>query len=777
MERNSFHTPLLPGVANSSLDLAGPTIPINHVPIAPQEAFWATYWLVLRKRKWSIVCMAAIVVIIATIVSLRMRPVYQAAGRIAINRSSTDALLGFKDPSENYEGPAMDINTQVKILQSNTIALMTAKALHLDGSTVGNGPAPGPASSSADPARKTSVAEEFRHNLTVSPVPDTRLIEVAYSSHDPQFAARAVNTLLSIYVEQNIKTKFDSTTEASDWLSTQLNELRLKVETSQEKILQYQRENGFLVVDDKQNIVTSKLDDLNRELSAAEAERIHKQSRYEFSLSANTGAQTGADPNNLLEKLLAQEAELKLQYAKLSTEYGPNYFSVQELDSQIKQTEASIQAERNRQLTHGESEYKAALEHEKMLRAAFETQKLEANRLNEKAVGYNILKRDYETNRQLYEELLKKMKEASVTAALKSSNLQIVDSAWVPTHPISPNIPRNIGLGLLLGIIGGVGLAFVLEGFDNTVSTPEQIELISALPSLGMIPLNRYRHSKNGRGKLTIAGQPSDSDLVTIERPQSEVAESFRALRTSVLLSCAGAPPKVILITSPLPREGKTTTCLNFAIVLAQKGGRILLIDADLRLAGIHHALGLPRSPGLSGVLAGSDTLENAIVPSLQLPNLFVLPAGPRPPDPAELLSSTRMKDLLETCRQQFDHVVIDTPPVLSVTDPVALSVEADVVVLMVRSGQSTKNSIRRAQDLLAQVNARVLGIAVNAVDLQSPDLYYYYGGYASKHGSRYYTDGSSRAAAANYTDGSSRAAAANSTDESSRAAAAKSSG
>jgi len=697
------------------------------------------------------VCTAAVVVTIATIISLRMRPVYQAAGRIAVNRSNSDALLGFKDPStamsEEYEESALDINTHVKILQGETIALMTAKALSMESSGTGNGPAQRP-SSSSDPAGDTLALETFRGNLVVSPIPDTRLIEVKYSSDNPQFASRAVNTLLSIYVEQNIKTKFDSTSQASDWLSTQLNDLRLRVETSQEKVLQYQRENGLLGVDDKQNIVTSKLDELNRELSAAEAERILKQSRYEFSLSGNGGQQTGADANRLLERLLGQEADLKLQYAKVSSQFGPSYPTVQELGDQLSQVQESIQRESKRLLTDSESEYRAALEHEKMLRAAFETQKLEANHLNEKAVRYNILKRDYESNRQLYEELLQKMKQAGVTAALKSSNLHIVDSARVPIHPISPNIPRNIELSLLLGLLGGIGVAFIVEGLDNTVRTPEQGEVISALPSLGVIPLSPRRHvNGNSRKALTsISRERSNPELVAFDRPQSEMAESFRALRTSVLLSCPGAPPKVILITSPLPREGKTTTCLNFASVLAQKGGRILLLDADMRLPGIHHSLGLQRSTGLSSVLAGSDTLGNAIVPSPQLENLFVLPAGPKPPHPAELLSSVRMKELLETCRNQFDHVVIDTPPVLSVTDSVALSVEADAVVLVVRSGQTTKNAIRRTRDILLQVNANILGIAVNAVNMRSPDLYYYY--YASKHGGRYYTDGSKRAVA-----------------------------
>jgi capsular exopolysaccharide synthesis family protein len=297
-------------------------------------------------------------------------------------------------------------------------------------------------------------------------------------------------------------------------------------------------------------------------------------------------------------------------------------------------------------------------------------------------------------------------------------------------------------------LFGGVGLAFVLESLDNTVRTPEEAQIISALPSLGIIPLNTQliANGKNGHSRLSLSSRsserPDSPELISFERPRSEVAESYRALRTSILLSSPGSPPKVIMVTSALPQEGKTTTSINAAIVLAQRGGRVLLVDADLRRPGVHRALGLRNTTGLSTMMTGGDACEDAIM-STEIVNLFVLTAGPPPPQPAELLGSTLMKDYLARLRQQFDHIVIDTPPALSVTDAVLLSIEADSVIIVLRSGQTTKAALRRVRDLLSHVNARITGIVVNAFDLHSGSSYYYH--YDAKYYGRYYDDNSPR--------------------------------
>jgi capsular exopolysaccharide synthesis family protein len=541
--------------------------------------------------------------------------------------------------------------------------------------------------------------------------------------------------------------------QASDWLSKQLVDLQMKVETSQEALVKYQKKHEILGIDEKQNIITAKLDELNKELTSAESARMEKESIYRLvqsgdqdtaaaaATSADTGSGSASATSSLLQKLREQEADLKIQVAQLSTQFGPSYPKVAQLNSQLKEVDAQIQIEIKKVASRVRGDFMASQQRENMLRAALEKQKQEANQLNESAIEYSQLKRDVETYRTLYEGLMEKLKEAGVTAGLRSNNIRTVDRARVPTAPAEPNIPRNLAFALALGLTTGIGLAFLLEGIDNTVRTPEQAQAISALPSLGMIPLGSKSGMESTRRRLSVTSSSKEAvELVTQSHPQSQMAESYRALRTSLLLTSLGAPPKVILVTSALPQEGKTTTSINCAIVLAQKGSRVLLIDADLRRPSIHKTLGMGPRTGLSNVLTGSATLSQAVVRSGILPTLFVLPAGTPPPNPAELLASTNMKDVLGELREQYDHIVVDTPPTLSVTDAVVTSTRADAVVLVIRSGQTTKQALRRARDILMQVNARVSGVLLNAVDLRSPDYYYYYE-YQGKYGHRYYRE------------------------------------
>jgi len=717
---------------------------------------------ILRKRKWVIlVCLATILSVVA-IASLKMTPVYEAGGTIEINKP--DATLNFQNSatfSLDYYDPT-ELETELKILQSDLLAVQVIRELNLDRRPEFAGQAP-PAPSldlapdplQTDPSRASALIGGLKGGLRVALVPNTRIIEVYYRSPDPQMAANVVNTLMQTYVENNFKARFESTMQASDWLSKQLVDLQMKVETSQEKLVRYQKEHEILGIDEKQNITMTKLDELNKQLTSAESERMDKEASYRLVESGDadsiiSGAERLEDSGSnsqsssqLLETLRSKQAEIKIQAADLSTQFGPSYPKLTQLNNQLKEVDAQIQGEMKKIVSKVRGQYTTALQRENMLGDAFERQKQEANKLNESAITYTLLKRDVETNRQLYEGLLEKLKQAGVSAGLKSNNFRIVDSARPPTAPIEPNVPRNLLFAFVLGLTSGVGLAFLLEGLDNTVRTTEQAQMISGLASLGMIPLG----SKSAREgptpkRLVIAASKEAVELVTQVRPQSQMAESYRALRTSLLLSNLGAPPKVIMVTSALPQEGKTTTSINVAVVLAQKGVRVLLIDADLRRPSIHKTLGMAPHIGLSNVLTGSTTIELAITHTSILPNLDVLTAGTPPPNPAELLASANMRDLLAQLREQYDHLVIDTPPSLSVTDGVVLSPRADAVVLVIRSGQTTKQALRRARDILAQVNAKVVGVLLNAVDLRSPDYYYYYE-YKGKY-ARYYHEGDS---------------------------------
>ncbi len=730
-------------------------------PGAPNEdSLLREYVRVLIKSKWVVIASVVLVVGVVTISTLRSTPIYEAVGSIAINKMDP-VTLNLKDASSSvdYYDPT-DLDTEVRILKSDLLALQVIRELNLDKQPEFGGKSKSSSSSlelttdamQPDSARTSAVLASFKGSLQVALVPNTRIIEIRYRSADKNLAARIVNTLANTYVEQNFKTRFESTMQASDWLSKQLVDLQIKVETSQEKLVKYQKEHEILGIDDKQNIITAKLDELNRELTSAESVRMEKESIYHLVQSGDSdsiaaaanvdGAARGSSANSaLLEKLREQQSDLKIQVAQLNTQFGPSYPKLAQLNSQLKEVGTEIQTEMRKVAARLRGDYLAAVQRETMLHSALEKQKQEANKLNESAIEYSLLKRDVDANRTLSEGLLERLKEAGVTAGLRSNNFRIVDVARVPTTPAGPNLPRNLVFALALGLSTGIGLAFLLESMDNTVRTPEQAQTISALPSLGMIPLgSRSAREIGGREKLALASSKEAVELVTKSRPRSQMAESYRALRTSLLLTFAGGPPKVILITSALPEEGKTTTSVNSAIVLAQKGTRVLLIDADLRRPSIHKTLGMGPQLGLSNVLTGTATLQQVIIPSTILPELFILPAGTPPPNPAELLASTKMKDVLEELRKQYDHIVIDSPPTLSVTDAVVISTSADAVVLVIRSGHTTKPALRRARDILLQVNARVCGVLVNAVDLNSPDYYYHYE-YQGKYGHGYYQE------------------------------------
>jgi succinoglycan biosynthesis transport protein ExoP len=727
--------------------------PGHHPQMAPEPAL-ADYWRILLKRKWTIAATTMIVLTLAAIYTLRITPTYDATARLSVNRENPDPFgvnqKDFSSDAEDFDY-TVQMDTQVRILQGDSLAMHVIRALHLEsnprfaGSLAAPASAPGLQAPALSNEQEQALINKLRGGLTVTPVPNTRLIDVRVTSPDPQLAAAIANAYSSGFVELNRRTKFESTQQASEWLSTQLADLEIKVETSQQKLVQYQKEHGIIGTDEKTNIITAKLDDLNKELTSAEADRIIKQSAYQQAVSANAASSASATQSPLVAKLRTEELDLQDQLAQLTSQFGPQYPKVQEVTSRLQQVRAALDREVKNSGSRAESEYQAALQRERMLRSQLDGQKQEANQLNQSAIEYNLLKREADSNRQLYDGLLQKLKEAGVSAGLKSSNIRQVDVARVPLAPARPNIPRNLMIALMVGFAGGITLAFLLEVLDNTVRTPEQVESIAGLPALGIVPLNHRDLNLLAKGseQQSLTGKgPSKSKvgMIAHTRPKSGIAESYRALRTSILLSSLGAPPKIILITSALPQEGKTTTSVNTAIVLAQKGGKVLLVDCDMRRPGVHSILGFGNRSGLSTMLAGDESSGDPVVMSRQLPNLWVLPSGPPPPQPSELLASEPMQALLEQWAQEYDHIILDTPPTLSVTDAVLLSVKADAVVLVIRSGQTTKDALRRARDLLLHVNAKVMGVVVNAVDLSAPDLNYQYY-YGSKYGGRYYDE------------------------------------
>jgi succinoglycan biosynthesis transport protein ExoP len=728
--------------------------------LAPNIRDWSTFtdqresddislselWRVLHRRRWIIVAAVVLSLGLAISYCVVVKPRYTATASIAIDPDKTDSLnlqdLGITMPGGTDSQTKLE--TEVRILQSDTLALDVIKKLGLvdeplffvsrDGKNLDN------------PKIRSSLLKNWQSSLTVKSVPKTNLIEISFRSKSADISSKAVNALLDCYIERNFRVKYQATMQASDWLTSQLNDIKAKSQESEQKLADYQKKSGILIWgnsdDSGDNIITDKLEELDKALTAAQADRIVKEARYRVALTGNPEALADIVPGSSIQVLRAQQADLNNQYAQATAKYGAAYPRVRQLSVQLQQVQRSLTAEVKNVTDRLRDDYESAKRAETMLNAQMNAQKAEAFKLNEGAVQLEILKREAESNRDLYEGLLKKLKEAGVVAGLKSTNVNVVDYADIPVGPSDPKIPLILALGLGGGLFLGLVGAFAIENLDNTLTSSEDAELYSGLPALVAIPRLNVRSSRRLKGASTEIG-PADIDRIALNRPRSHAAEAFRALRTALLLSRSGARPKTIVVTSTFPGEGKSTTSLNAAIVLAQNDSRVLLIDADLRRSSLHAKLGVGGQSGLSAVLAGAANLEDAIVPVEQLPNLHLLPGGAVPPYPAELLASATMENVLKRCSEQYDYVIIDTPPVLTVTDAVILASEVDCTLLVMRSGQTGKQALRRTRDLLWRANAKIAGLVVNAVDVDSPDHYYYHYGRSryGKYYSKYYED------------------------------------
>jgi len=722
-----------------------PPARLPHIDLSPREPHLYDYLLILRKHQWLILSFLLLVVTIVSIATFRTRPVYVATAKIELDRENPN-VLPFQG-ADSYDLMMEDenyIETQAKILTSETLALQTIRnsgvATHPDFASE-NGPSEAIATGSLANQKRPPEISAFLGSLAVKRIPNSNLMEVSFESTDPQLAARIVNAHLENYIEQNYRSKYEATTQASRWLAGQLDELKVKVERSENARIEYERQNQIWTVDDKQTMTTQRLGDLNKELTDAQSDRIKKQALYEFAKSGELEAVPQLRDNAVLQELQRRRSDLSIQYTDAVNQYGPNFPKVQRIQAQIKDVDEQISHQSKSVIVELENDYRAALQLEELRTKALDQQKADTNVMSEKMVQYNILRREAEANKALYEGLLTKLKEAGISAGLRSSNIHIVDPAMIPSYPSRPAKARNIALAFLVGLIGGIGLALLREYLDNTVKTPDDIETLARLPSLAVVPAFGDGAISNRRAGLLRGASTNGNDkrieLVAQHLPKSQVSEAFRALRTALLLSQPDRPPQVILVTSALPREGKTTAAANLAVTLAQLGDKTVILDADLRKPGITRLLnlGTGKYAGLSSYLAGVSTLDLVTVPHPAIPNLAAIPTGPLPPNPADLLSSHRLTDAIAELRTKYKFIVIDSPPIMAATDAVILSVQADGVLLVVRSGETPKEAFTRTRDLLISVKSHLLGVVLNAVDASAPDYYYSYRYYPYSYG------------------------------------------
>ena len=698
--------------------------------MAGDDISLATYWNVLLKRRWTVVTATLVLTTLAVIASYRMTPIYRATARVEVE-ADTPLIQSLSDLYQKAEADDAFLQTQIQVLKSDNLAWRTIQELRL-----AENPAflRQPLTPAADrERRKLGLIDAFRVRVNVQLVPRTRMLLVGFESSDPRLAAEVASALVNNYVDYNFREKYDATRQASGWMEQQLDELKAKVEKSQQALVGYERQNQIVNTSDKQNVLEQMLSDVSRDLTNAESERIQKESLYRQVL-ANRAQVAALAHSELLQKLEEKAADLRGQYTEVTAQYGPKFPRAVRLQQQLGEYQSQITREQNRVIERVRTDYNAAVSRESLATQAFARQKEELGRLNQLLVQHNILQREFESNQQLYQSLLQRLKDATVSAGLRSTNIHVVDSALPPTTPIRPRRPLNIALGLLGGLVLGVICAFAQEGLDRSIHSADQVESLLLAPALAVIPLDRSSRPA-ARGLMSRlqnrrpARRQSEVALTVVHRPKSVLAESYRALRTAVLLSSAPAAPKTLLVTSAHMGEGKSVTALNLAQAMAQRKGPVLIMDCDLRKGSVARALDLNVEKGVSSVLTGTDVLDEALQQCPEQANLWVLPCGPVPPNPAELLGSDSMAELWKQLRSRYEHIIIDSPPVLLVTDATILSNLADGVILVAESGKTPRAALLRTRRILDDAGARILGVALNKLD-QRHSGYYDYGYY-----------------------------------------------
>ena len=725
-----------------------------------EAAHLLDYWRILRKRRWTVLSIFFLIFTLVFIGTLKQKPVYRAKALLEIEKEnphllSVQELFELDTVSDSY------LETQYRVLRSDTLALRVIQPLALydlpefnpqavrnsDSRQLASPDSSLPTISPAqnDPAVMQVVLARFRDKMSVEPVKLSRLVEISFESNDPVLAARVVNTLAAEHIEQSLEVRWKATQKASEWLSQQLQEIKGRLEKSENDLQTYAHRHGLLFLEsDKnspENIVNERLRQLQEELTRAQAARYEKESLHRLVEAGDYASLPGAADSKLVQDLVIRLADLQREMALLATNFTPQYPRIKQLHNQIDEIESILSRERTRVAQRISNEYFAAVKRETLVRQAFQQQEQQANFVAGRAVQYNILRREVETNQQLYQGLLQRLKEAGVSAGLKASNIRVVDPAEPPRKPARPNLLLNLAMAAVLGLGLGVGAALFQEYLDNSLKSPEDVERFLGLPALALIPavesLNGRQHripahssswtslpSASTEAKPSLA-TPAWYRIDANSKQYSALAEAFRSLRTSVLLSSANRPPRTLLVSSSQPGEGKTTISINLSISLAQLGQRVLLIDGDMRRPCVRKALELPSGLGLVSFLTGQQDWRAAICPA-GVPHLDALVCGPLPPNPAELLSCDRMRTLLREASQEYQFVLVDSPPLLNVADSRILASLVDGVVLVVRGGATPRELAMRAHAYARDVGAHLIGVVLNNLDLWIADDYYY---------------------------------------------------
>ncbi|NVM20672.1 MAG: polysaccharide biosynthesis tyrosine autokinase [Desulfobacterales bacterium] len=722
------------------------------------------YLRVIIKRKWTVAVVFAVVVITVTIHAFTATPIYEATTRLIIDKENPNVVSIQEVMAVDTSGSDY-YQTQYRIMESRAVAREVIKRLHLNESEEFF-PKPKNSFMSAlkhslldavsfwmdsiasllktenkgtpealeEHGPSSALVSRFVGRISVKPIRSSRLVDVSFQAKDPALAAKIADTIAHAYVDQNLDTRLTAVKNAVKWLHNRIEEERKRVENSEQALLRYKELHHIITEfsSDTEKITAQKLAQLNAKVVEAGSKRVEAETRYKQAMAMEaTPDMLDSIPevlnNELIRQIKAMEVELYKRMSELSKKYGRKHPRMVAANSELKTIQKRKTQEVNRVINSLKNEYRVALAREESLKAALAAQKEESLELNQKAIQHGALKREAESARHMYELLIRRFKETTLTEDMRTGNIRVIDRAEAPKEPVKPNKRLNILLAVIFSLFAGTGLAFFFEYLDNTIKSPEDIKRHLNIPYLGLVPAIAVESNGNYGGEIK-------PNLVTLHSPKSVASEAYRGIRTGILFSSAETEPRVILVSSVGPQEGKSITATNLAITMAQSGSRVILLDCDMRRPDIHKAFELSRKKGMSNILVGGCTIKDAVAHT-RVTRLDAIPCGPIPPNPSELLGSARMAKLLEVLQKHYRRVIIDSPPITAVTDAAVLAKSVDGVVLVVRAGETPTQIVQNGLSHLQSFNARILGAVLNGVNIGRDSYYYYY--YYGENGKR----------------------------------------
>jgi len=691
---------------------------------------WLDVLYTIRKHWRMSALFAAVLMVTMLIVTFSLKPIYEPVARIEVDPPGEQFSLDGGSSGSDAEY----LETQAQNLKSDKLAIDVIHRLHLDQEPTEDdskyaASKPGDLSGYQLTPGEYSALHWFRGNLAVKRDTSSRLISVSFSSQDPRLAAQVTNAVVDTFIDDTYKDRHDEIMKSSEWLARQLDDIRARMVESNRALAEFQKSISVADIDANKSTFTEQMDELNRQLTQAQADRIQLEALLKSVNAGSPDVLPEIRNNPVVQQLSTRLAEQRADLSQAKVIYGVNHPTVKKLQSQVDELLAELEAQKTAVLGSIRTSYAAARARENLMDSQI---KGASSQLNEMA-RYNDLKKEAQANSELYNNLYARVKEAGIAAASKSSNLRVVDEAHVLDAPSRPNRKMIIMVGIFVAFVGGIAVAFLREQFDTRIFTPEDVRGSIGASNVAVLPLFLSAHGKqlpanSGNGSGAFKLPPGVAFL--LDRPHSPEAEAMRSLYTSVMLSRPGNPPQIVLVVSSLPGEGKTTIAMNFAMAMAQHG-TTCLVDADLRRGRIASVLGVSNQFGLTDVLTDASPLERALIQIPGMPSLTVLPAHPGSAKAGQLMCSDRMPAVLADLRKRFQFVVVDSAPILPFADGRAISSLVDGLIFVGRSGITTRELVQRSLEMLSQVHAApVLEFVLNAADINSPHYRYYQYGY-----------------------------------------------